>query len=348
MFEKLRLLAHACVLAGLLSASLTAHAQPSPVYKVALDWRRSAGAEACIESVELERRVEQRLGREVFSHTNDAPVIIAGAVAPATEQGFSANLRVSGPDGTLYGSREVSVLDPDCRKLDDVVALIISVTLRHDGVGGIALPQSIAKQLTRTVEPEPDKPSPAAISSAPSGPSAQLWRLRLEAGFGLTTGLTPSTNFAPLVRAQIELQNRYSLALEGRLALTQTDRVVSEPRGSLIYRSNAIALVACVSPLRAARVALAVCVDGRVGYLSVEPRDFAHSYGASARWLELALAASLRVTLLGPTFAHLRLGVPWRVNRPQFKYESTRGDLRDAFQIALLALDLSLSLGVEF
>ena len=349
MFEKLRLLAHTCVLAGLLGASVAAHAQSAPALQVGLTWVRATGADACIDSTELAQRVEQRLGHEVFSEPNKALVIIDGTVGPAREQGFTAVIRVSGPDGTLYGSREVSVPDADCRKLDDVVALIISVTLRHEGLGGIPLPANITDQLDgkRALKPEP-KPKPEPDKPQPAQPSKQTWKLQLEAGLGLTTGLNPSLSFAPLLRLHVELLELFSLGLEGRLALTQTERVTSEPRGSLEYRSNAFALMGCVLPLRAARLALAVCADARVGYLSVQPQDFAYSYGASARWLELALAASLRAALLGPTFAHLRIGLPWRINRPRFKYESSQGDLRDAFRMTPLALDLSLSLGVEF
>jgi hypothetical protein len=355
LFAKLRLLTHACVLAGLLGASVTVRAQSEPARKVRLQWERLAGAEACIDSTELAQRVEAQLGHEVFSPASAALVIIDGQVAPALEHGFTATIHVRGPDGTLYGNREVSVPDPDCRKLDDVLALIISVTLRHEGVGGISLPDAIADQLAGLFEPEPAEPepdkSPSAADSGPeliAQPRTPIWQARLEAGFGLSTGVTPFVSFAPLLRAQLELLQRFSLAFEGRLALTQTQRISSETRGSFEYRSNAFALIGCVSPLRAARLALAVCVDARVGYLSVQPQDFVYSYGASARWLELALAGSLRAALLGPTFAHLRASVPWRINRPRFKYQSSQGDLRDAFRIALVGLDLSLSLGVEF
>jgi hypothetical protein len=172
--------------------------------------------------------------------------------------------------------------------------------------------------------------------------------MQAEAGLGVATGLAPSSSFAPLVRLQLVLQKLYSVGLEGRLGITQTQRVVSEPRGALEYRSAAVALLGCVAPLGAARLELAVCADARVGSLGVQGRDFAYSYGVRAHWLELALSGRLRVALLGPTSANLGVGVPWRVVRPRFKYESSQGGLRDAFWLARWGLDLSLSLGVEF
>lgn len=356
MFENLRLLAHAFVLAGLWGVPLTGSAQTLAAHKVGLDWVRLAGAESCIEAAELAGKVEQRLEREVFSRTSDSLLVIDGTVAPAKAQGFNAIIRVRGPDGTLYGSREVAVPDPDCRKLDEVVALIISVTLRH-GAGGIALPESIADQLAGLFDDPPaenpavnPQPAPAADSGSETAPSveAPAWQLQIEAGFGMVTGLATSASFAPLLRVQLELWELFSVGLEGRLGLVQSRRIDSEPRGSLDYHRDAIALFGCVTPLRAARLALSVCVDGRVGNLDARARDFAYNYDVSARWLEVALAGSLRAALLGPTFAHLRVGLPWRVIRPQFKFLSSQGDLHDALTVAPWGLDLSLSLGVEF
>lgn len=364
MLLNLRLLAHACVLAGLLSVSAIATAQPKAEHKVGLEWARSAGAEGCIGSDELVQKVEERLGREVFSRSNDSLLLIEGTVGRAQQHGFDAVIRVRGPDGALYGSREVSVPDPDCRKLDEVLALIISVTLRHAG-GGIALPENIADQLEGLFEDapaEPAAPEPAAapapvadggneVAEAPlPSPSAEprVWQTQLEAGVAMATGLAPSISLAPLLRLQLELWERFSFGIEGRLGLGQKQRIESEPRGSLEYHKAALALTGCVSPLRAARLRLAVCVDGRVGNLSVRAQDFAHTYNVSARWLELTLAGSLRLSLLGPTFAQLRVGVPWRIIRPRFKYESNQGDLHDAFWVAPWGLDLSLSLGANF
>lgn len=369
--KRLRSLAHACVLVGLLSFAGAANAQPVWGHGIALRWTLSAGAEQCVPSAALAQRVEQRLGREVFSHASDPILVIDGGIDRGAQGGFHALIRIIGPDGTLYGSREVSLPDADCHKLDDVIALIISVTLRNEAGGGSSLPAELTSQLKALLEGEPLPPAPSTQPTPASSPpaaksgaeprapapapsareenvSASPWHTQIEAGFSTFTGIAPALSFAPLLRGQLQLQRHYSLALEGRLGLVQAERIASEPRGSIEYQSAALAVLACYVPLAAARIELALCFDVRIGDLSVRARNFLQSFATSGLWVELALAASLRAPLAGPTFVQLRAGVPWRALRPRFQYEDSQGDVRDAFTVATFGVDLSLGVGVEF
>lgn len=367
MFQQWRLPTHVCVLAGLLVVVVTrAHAQSGPALGVALNWVRLAGAEGCIAAVDLAQRVEQRLGREVFSRTRDAVLVIEGHVGPVEDGGFTAVIRVSDPDGTLYGSRELSISGPDCRKLDAVVALIISITLRRQGDSGIELPAAIAAQLDALFASEPSDPDPSTLptaappphraveASVPSRatarvqrPSAAAIRPRLEAGLAMFAGAAPAASFAPLVRVRLRHRSWGSLGLEGRFSLPQEHPVESEPRGTLSYRAYSLALLACVTVLN--RVPeLWLCADARLGRLDVSAREFLRSYVSRQLWFEAAASASLRAPLLGPTYAQLRVGLPWRLTRPRFQYQDSEGTTREAFRMARFGLDVALSLGAEF
>src|ERR1043165_8283031 len=60
------------------SASRPDEAAPSMI--VALDWRRGAGAEGCIDGPTLRREVEGRLERRVFGNAMEADVFLRGQV----------------------------------------------------------------------------------------------------------------------------------------------------------------------------------------------------------------------------------------------------------------------------
>src|SRR5262245_57326795 len=91
-----RACAAAFVWAGLLFASLGAASGPPGVASstdaapaegadersmiVAIDWRRGAGVEGCIDGPTLEREIEGRLERRVFGNAMEADVFLRGQV----------------------------------------------------------------------------------------------------------------------------------------------------------------------------------------------------------------------------------------------------------------------------
>jgi hypothetical protein len=135
----------------------------------ALNWVRLPGAESCVAPVELTELVERRLGRAVFVRARDAIVVIEGRVEPSPPLGFSVVLQVSDPDGTLYGTREITLPDADCRKLDQIVSLVVAVTIRRGSAGGIALPVSVARELDRLFEDDSSELDPASLPDSPGG-----------------------------------------------------------------------------------------------------------------------------------------------------------------------------------
>ena len=331
-----------------------------------LNWVRLPGAESCIAPVELARRVEDRLGRQVFARASDAIVVIEGRVAP-DPNGFTTVIRVSDPEGSVLGSRELSVPGADCHKLDEIVALIISITIRREhGQIGINLPSGIAAELDALFADEPSEldpselraaPAPARteLESAPPPPQAAaapvaaervLW-LQLTAAMAMSTGLAPSPSFGPLLRLGVEHSEIGSVALAGGFGFVQK-RVVDEGRGTLVFQPLSAALEMCWDAARFGRVRLALCAYARLGLLRADARNFMSRPGSSKPWFELAPAASVRTRLFGPSYLHFLVGIPWRIVRPRFQYRDSRGELHDAQTVARFGLDLELGLGVEF
>jgi hypothetical protein len=355
-------------------------AQTVPVRGPVLNWVRLAGAESCIASVELAKRVEQRLGRAVFVRANDAIIVIEGRVGPDRAGGFASVIRVSDPDGTQYGVRELSVAEPDCHKLDEIVSLVMAITIRHqDGASGIALPRQVAAQLDALFADEPStfdaselgshapppsasdapvaqpttssspRPVVAQRTTMPATERASAFGVGVEAGFGVATGLQPRATIGPSLRLRASLAGLGSVALSGSLGLQQVQSFPTEATGTLSYQPMQFGVSVCPPAWQLWLSELTLCADLRVGRISVRGSDFSRqNRSAHELWPEIAATASARTALLGPSYLHLRLGVPIRLVLPEFRYLDSRGTERPAFAMSRLGVELELGVGVVF
>jgi hypothetical protein len=95
---------------------------------VAIDWRRGAGAEGCIDGPTLEREVEGRLERRVFGNAMEADVYLRGQVE-RRETDFVARLSMVAANGRVLGERELRSDAPDCARLDESLAVVIALAL---------------------------------------------------------------------------------------------------------------------------------------------------------------------------------------------------------------------------
>jgi hypothetical protein len=351
-----------------LVAGIVGHsaAQVSPLRGPSLNWVRLSGADGCIAPVELANRVEQRLGRPVFVRANDAIVVIEGRIGPAAEGGFSAVLRVSDPDGTLYGTRELHVSTQDCHELDDITALVIAITIRHERTGtGIALPGQIAAQLDALFAGEPSELDPSELPKPPAAPSAPpralqtapltaaappaAWQFGVEAGMALETGIQPDAAFAAELRVYAAFVGLGVVGLSGLFSIPQTQAGATQASGQLDHRFIAFGAQLCPPVWRIWLSEFALCGELRIGQLTVEPSGFLVQYGnAHEVWAEFVPSALFRTRLIGPSHVLFAAGLPVRLRRPEFGYVDDEGQSHTAFVPSLFGFQLELALGVAF
>jgi hypothetical protein len=349
-------------------------AQERPTRGVALNWVRLPGAESCIPPVELASRVERRLGRPVFVRTGDAIIVIEGRVGAVPSGGFEMVLAVSDPDGHSYGSRELHVPGADCSKLAELAALIVSITIRHEGASaGIELPAEVASQLAQMFADDPSELDPAELPAiaAPSvqnahtarqattnamnatnasPPEPRVWFLRAEAGAQLSTGLQPSATLGPYLLLAAARAGWGSAGLTGTFGAAQAQRASAEEPGQLRYQPWQIGFSVCWQAAGSlSRVLeLALCAGGAVGRIHVEASNFLQVNRAISKlFAEVAASASLRARVWGPSYLQVRLGVPFRVIQPAFQYQSSLGESRRTFSVAPVGLLLEFGAGVE-
>jgi hypothetical protein len=343
----------------------------------ALNWVRLPGAESCIAPVELAERVEHRLERRVFVRMPDAIVVVEGQVAPAASGGFAAVVRVSDMQGNVYGARELALPDADCRRLDDVLALVIAVTIRGRGSSsGIALPPSIQAELDGLFGEESSELDPAALppraesepnastapardsprqdgaepQRAPPAPAPERGlQLGLGAGFTAVTGLQHDGTIGPAAHLRLGLPQIGSAVLSAAFGLSQ-EQVVSDAMrgdGTLIFQPVLLALALCGPDLNALSSFVALCAHVAIGQLRAEAVGFVENGSASEPWFELGPEASVRVPVLGPLYLRFLVRMAVRLGPPRFAYRRLDGDVSEAHRVSQLGVGGELALGVD-
>lgn len=119
-----------------------------------LTWNAPDG---CIRTAELAEKIEQRFKRPLFGVQ---PNFRLEGYAAATSAGFRARLTLLDKYGTVLGSRELLVIDHDCRQLDEQLVLVSSLLMEPtEHLPPSPPPPPVAREgapaLTQPVVPRP-------------------------------------------------------------------------------------------------------------------------------------------------------------------------------------------------
>lgn len=121
-----------------------------------LNWVRLEGAEPCITSRKLARKVEELLGRPVFVSAVESELSIEGFVKGLpNSSGWKARVMVSDARGTVLGTREVSTQEPDCSALDDLLVLVIALSIDPEAAF-VQLPEQLTPGDSDSTDPAAD------------------------------------------------------------------------------------------------------------------------------------------------------------------------------------------------
>jgi len=114
------LLAVACCLC----ASTAAAREDASAY---LEWPGVSDDPGCITRVDLEQRIEARMGRKVFVPKQRADIILEASAAAATDSRRLVSVTLRSQNGAFWGTRQIEV-NADCEALQDSLILMLSLT----------------------------------------------------------------------------------------------------------------------------------------------------------------------------------------------------------------------------
>jgi hypothetical protein len=327
-------------------------ADPPTPRLASLAWVRSAGAESCIGPAALSEAVAKKLGREAIATPSRANLAIEGHIERVSAGGpWRATLAVVSETGQIQGLRELHGAEPDCRTLDESLALVIALLIEPGAIltPEPRLPEAPPSPLA-TPPPFPAVPlRPVLTSEAPvvepkPAPSAQRWPFAVGAGVLEGIGLLPGAafpgialvaRFTPPRWPEIELDAAY-----------WTPRSSGTPGAAFSLGWGSISL--CPLVLVAGANELRLCPAVVFAGLVAQTTGLAPTL-TTARFVfypEVTFRYTRRI--FGPLMASAGASTLVPTERASFYYLDAAGTRRDVFQQSPIAGTFDLAVGVGF
>lgn len=290
-----------------------AHAE---AHRTRLEWTRGEGAEGCIDADALQRLVEARLGRAVFSE--EAPLLVHGAISREAGR-FHVEVELV-YEGQRIGLRTLDSERARCRSLDDSLAVIVALLVEaSDDMIADAAPVVAAETPQPVEEPAtvalhiPEEPTPEAPSSA--------LPLVLTMGLGAWGAIDALPDPALGIYGLVELRLQpWSLRLEGAYVPEQTRTLEANRAASLGLAWGGLAL--CVDTPITEFWEAGGCLHVRAGALSGRGMGFDESASGTIPWLAASASAHTRVRIIGPLAIALDVGLDVPLLRQRFVIDS--------------------------
>jgi hypothetical protein len=273
---------------------------------VELAWSRSPGAEGCIDRATLSKRVEQVVGRRVFSRGEGADATIRGRIAPVPGgRGWLAVVEARSEGATTL-ERELALAAADCRDLDEALVLVVALMVdSSERQAPLALPTPV---------------EPIAVAIGPEVAVAYGLLPGVAVGFGLVSEIhTPpvwpvvlSTHFWPMWPA--------------------TEATPGGSGGQFGAWTAGIGLC----PLAATYWDWAVygCLGGAGGVVYSSGFKLDISQSTTRPYGQADLRAGLRFRIAGPLFGSLEFEGAIPFSHDSYSYTQSDGSTQRVFQTA--------------
>jgi hypothetical protein len=307
-----------------------------------LSWIRLPGAEMCISTGELGRKVEQKLQRR---GGHDAPVLVSAAAAdlaiegrvePREGSGFRAVVVVTSSGGAVLGDRTVESTADSCAQIEEPLALIVALLIDAEAA------RVVAPAPTLSAPPPPPPPAPALPAPPPAAALAAP-RLRLEAQVApsLSLGVVPGLGPGLGVHAVFGIDGGFAGRLGAEFAWGSEALAGSS---EVLVRLAGGSLAVC-RMFGGAQIGLDLCAGVELGALSAQPRGLAGSADQESLWAVPELLASAAWHPIAPLAIRLGLTLGAPVVRDRFTYQDG-SSVREAFVPSVVIGRVSLGIGV--
>jgi hypothetical protein len=312
---------------GLISAA--AKAGPPPPATSALNWTRLPGAESCIGVRDLADAVEKRLGRSLFVSATKADVLVEGNIEPtANPRGWRAQIRLSGADAVILGTREIANTEPSCRSLDESLALAIALMI-DPHVPVVEAPPAPSG-------PGVSKPRPPPVLSPPP----ESLRVKTAVGAMLGWGFLPGFGAGMLGRVALERDGSPGLEVDARFWPSQTTAFT---QGGPVASFWSVQGGFSVCPLQGGKAVtfFTGCLGTAVAILHAafpDPHDAQQSTGFR---VDVTTQGRLSRRILGPLLVDLGFSLAIPIGQPAF-YQ------RNKIPLSYVAGSADVGISIEF
>jgi hypothetical protein len=346
------------------------------------------GAESCLTSVELAKKVEAVLRGPVFVSASEAELVIEGYVNPKKGGGFEARLMVIDGSGRWLGSRDISVDQLDCSALDEALTLVIAVTINPQSglAGGSILSPEMAATLddlfSRDAAEVAASEQAATAREETNNPDAAQSRLKRERlalepaadrsniashpyrglravethshvyfGAAATVGIGLQPPIAPGFSAEVAYESNKLLRLGLRGALSVSTRERSGTDASQYASFNVLSLTPLICPFSMSREPhiISGCAGVMVGAIQAKPHGFTVKNQKTSQFL-LNPIFEFRIKWKVHEYISPRLGVAAILPLIQhsFSYRSNAGERSELFRMGQIALGADLGFEVKY
>jgi hypothetical protein len=250
--------------------------------------------------------------------------------------------------GEVEGLRELRSAAPDCRVLDEEIALVIALIIEPGA--GLGAPPAPSPAPPRVSSAPPRPVAPVAATPAPAVPEPLLppqpWRFDAGAGVAGGVGFLPGVGVAGIaVHAHFTPPHWPALEVGGALWLP---REAGTSSGGGTFSMGWGSLAVCPLDLTLGASGLRLCLGGALGAIFASPTGLLPGARQEQTVFSPQATFQYRRRLLGPLFASAGLGLLVPTARPSFYFTDLRGQREDVFQAAPVAGTLELGLGVSF
>jgi hypothetical protein len=364
-------------LAGLSSVQARA---PAP----GLNWVRETGAEKCITSVELAKKVEHILGRPVFVSASEAELVIEGYVRPKKGRGFVAKLAVVDAAGRWLGSRDLVIDQVDCSALDEALALVIAVTINpQSGLAGesILSPEMAAmldglfsqdatevamdEQIAPSTRPKPTERRPKPMHSdsglqtnkPKTAPGAALrskgiarastfyFYLGGMVGVGLQPGIAPGID----AEVAFETKDLFRMGVRATLSFPTEAKVEGNAEKKAGFRLFYLTPLVCPFSTNIGPHSISGCAGIMAGAIQSRPAGFDVSGKKTTKFvLNPTFEFRLKWALTDYLSPRLAVAAALPLIQHAFIYRSQAGETIELYRMGQIALNAELGLEVKY
>jgi len=248
----------------------------------------------------LAATVERTLGRAVFHGRAPVRATIVGSARSVDSGGYSAHLSLLAVDGTKLSERSLTT-EGDCRRLDDSIAVVVSLMID-------SLEEEASALFIPTRPPRPPAVLLTLETVAPAAPAPAHASAAIALGFGsgVSTGLLPS--IVPFVAMRAEVEPTALMPI----ALTLRDHAPSDARvegagGQFYALSGELAL--CPTAKAGRLVRLGVCLGAGAGAIHGSPLGLLGGHSSDAPIVFALAAPSAAVRVAGPLWFRAEAGM---------------------------------------